>query len=112
VSPVRVAVAGGSGYIGGELVRLLLQHPDVTLTQVTSESQQGRFVYSVHPNLRHLTRLQFVSLDQLEPCDVLFLALPHGMTQRLIQTQLISLAFLFCASTTSGAITRSSKPNT
>jgi LysW-gamma-L-alpha-aminoadipyl-6-phosphate/LysW-L-glutamyl-5-phosphate reductase len=81
VSPVRVAVVGGSGYIGGELVRLLLQHPAVTLTQVTSERQQGKFLYSVHPNLRHLTRLKFVSVAQLDACDVLFLALPHGMAQ-------------------------------
>lgn len=81
MSHVRVAVAGGSGYIGGELVRLLLQHPAVTLTQVTSESQQGKFLYSVHPNLRHLTRLKFVSVAQLEASDVLFLALPHGMAQ-------------------------------
>jgi N-acetyl-gamma-glutamyl-phosphate/LysW-gamma-L-alpha-aminoadipyl-6-phosphate reductase len=81
VSAARVAVAGGSGYIGGDLVRLLLQHPHVELTQVTSESNQGRFLHSVHPNLRHLTRLKFTSMTELEPCDVLFLALPHGMTQ-------------------------------
>ncbi len=85
MSPIQAAVVGGSGYIGGELVRLLLQHPDVTLTQVTSESQQGRFVHSVHPNLRHLTRLKFSSLEQVEPCDMLFLALPHGMTQSRLQ---------------------------
>lgn len=82
MSAVRVAVAGGSGYIGGDLVRLLLQHPQVELTQVTSESNQGKFLHSVHPNLRHLTRLKFTSMTALEPCDVLFLALPHGMTQR------------------------------
>jgi N-acetyl-gamma-glutamyl-phosphate/LysW-gamma-L-alpha-aminoadipyl-6-phosphate reductase len=85
VSQTRVAVVGGSGYIGGELVRLLLQHPAVTLTQVTSESQQGKFLHSVHPNLRHLTRLKFTSLTALEPCDVLFLALPHGMTQSRLE---------------------------
>lgn len=91
MSPLRVAVAGGSGYIGGDLVRLLLQHPNVTLAQVTSERNQGKFVHSVHPNLRHLTRLKFVSMDQLEPCDVLFLALPHGMTQsRLDEMQQLS----------------------
>ena len=69
---VRAAVVGGSGYIGGELVRLLLQHPAVELTQVTSESQQGKFLHHVHPNLRQQTRLKFVSIAQLEACDVLF----------------------------------------
>jgi N-acetyl-gamma-glutamyl-phosphate/LysW-gamma-L-alpha-aminoadipyl-6-phosphate reductase len=53
----------------------------VELTQVTSESQQGKFVHSVHPNLRHVTRLKFVSIEQLQPCEILFLALPHGMAQ-------------------------------
>jgi LysW-gamma-L-alpha-aminoadipyl-6-phosphate/LysW-L-glutamyl-5-phosphate reductase len=81
MSRPQVTVVGGSGYIGGELVRLLLQHPAVELTQVTSESQQGKFIHSVHPNLRHLTRLQFISVEQLQPCDLLFLALPHGMAQ-------------------------------
>src|SRR6266566_5192196 len=70
-SRVRVAVVGGSGYIGGELVRLLLQHPAVELVQVTSESQQGKFLHHVHPNLRQQTRLKFVSIAQLEACDVL-----------------------------------------
>jgi N-acetyl-gamma-glutamyl-phosphate/LysW-gamma-L-alpha-aminoadipyl-6-phosphate reductase len=88
MSLVRVGVVGGSGYIGGELVRLLLQHPAVSLTQVTSERQQGKFVHSIHPNLRHLTRLKFISVDQLEACDVLFLSLPHGMAQtRLTEFQ-------------------------
>lgn len=91
MSQVRVGVVGGSGYIGGELVRLLLQHPAVSLTQVTSERQQGKYVHSVHPNLRHLTRLKFTSMNQLEPCDILFLSLPHGMTQtRLAQFQQLS----------------------
>jgi N-acetyl-gamma-glutamyl-phosphate/LysW-gamma-L-alpha-aminoadipyl-6-phosphate reductase len=91
MSRTRVAVVGGSGYIGGELVRLLLQHPAVELTQVTSESQQGKFVHSVHPNLRHLTRLKFVSSERLEGCDVLFLALPHGLAQtRLAEFQRLS----------------------
>ncbi|MGQ4808756.1 [LysW]-L-2-aminoadipate 6-phosphate reductase [Candidatus Entotheonellaceae bacterium PAL068K] len=98
MSQVRVAIAGASGYIGGELIRLLLQHPAVTLAQVTSERQQGKFVHGVHPNLRHLTRLKFVSISQLEPCDVLFLALPHGESQtrlaalRPLGTRLIDLS--------------------
>lgn len=84
MSQIRVAVAGGSGYIGGELVRLLLQHPAVTLAQVTSESQRGKFLHAVHPNMRHLTRMKFIGIEELDYCDVLFLALPHGMSQRHI----------------------------
>lgn len=74
-----VAVIGGSGYAGGEAVRLLLDHPEASLRQVTSERLAGKFVRSVHPNLRKRTDLKFIPLDKLEPCDVLFIALPHGV---------------------------------
>jgi N-acetyl-gamma-glutamyl-phosphate/LysW-gamma-L-alpha-aminoadipyl-6-phosphate reductase len=77
-----VSVIGGSGYAGGELVRLLLAHPEVTLKQVTSERQAGKFIRTTHPNLRKVTDLKFVSSSQLEPCDVLFLALPHGISMQ------------------------------
>jgi N-acetyl-gamma-glutamyl-phosphate/LysW-gamma-L-alpha-aminoadipyl-6-phosphate reductase len=69
---------GGSGYAGGELLRLLLDHPEVAVEQVTSERHAGRYVHSVHPNLRGRTGLQFVEADALRPVDLLFLALPHG----------------------------------
>lgn len=75
---MRVSIVGGSGYAGGEALRLLLGHPKVTLAQVTSESNAGKFVHSVHPNLRKRTDLKFVSMRDLAPCDVLFVALPHG----------------------------------
>ena len=76
---VNVAVVGGSGYAGGEAVRLLLDHPHANLTQVTSERFAGKFVRAIHPNLRKRTDLKFVALDKLEPVDVLFVALPHGV---------------------------------
>ena len=57
---MRVAIAGGSGYIGGELVRLVLGHPELELAQVTSESRAGRYLHQVHPNLRGQTDLRFV----------------------------------------------------
>ena len=78
--PIIVSIVGGSGYVGGETLRLLLQHPHVRVAQVTSESNAGKFVYSVHPNLRKQTDLRFVSLSDLAPCDLLFLCLPHGMS--------------------------------
>lgn len=73
-----MSIAGGSGYTGGELLRLLLFHPRAEVAQVTSESLAGKFVFKAHPNLRKRTQLQFSRLDDLSPCDVLFLSLPHG----------------------------------
>ena len=51
-TPARASIVGGSGYGGGELLRLLIQHPHVEIAQVTSESQAGNYVHGVHPNLR------------------------------------------------------------
>ncbi len=65
----RVSLVGGAGYVGGELIRLLLGHPGVELAQVTSSSHRGRPVSSLHPNLRGFTDLRFASPDELEPCD-------------------------------------------
>jgi LysW-gamma-L-alpha-aminoadipyl-6-phosphate/LysW-L-glutamyl-5-phosphate reductase len=69
---IRACIIGGSGYTGGELLRLLLFHPQVEVTQVTSRSHAGQYVYSVHPNLRGVTQLQFIHPDAVQPCDVLF----------------------------------------
>jgi [amino group carrier protein]-6-phospho-L-2-aminoadipate/5-phospho-L-glutamate reductase len=82
---VRVSIAGGSGYVGGELLRLLLAHPHVEVAQVTAERHAGELVSRAHPNLRGHTDLRFVTLDALEPCDVLVLALPHGHAAREIE---------------------------
>lgn len=84
MSKIRASIVGGSGYGGGEVVRLLLSHPQIEIGQVTSESHVGQYLYNVHPNLRGRTAVQFTSLDQLGSCDVLFLALPHGETQKQI----------------------------
>ncbi len=77
---LSAAIVGGSGYAGGELVRLLLSHPHVDLNQVTSERLAGKFVHSSHPNLRKRTQLKFIASDKLESCDVIFVALPHGVS--------------------------------
>jgi len=75
---MTVGIVGGSGYVGGELLRLLLFHPHVQVTQITSARQSGRYVHTLHPNLRGTTLLQFRHPDALEPADLLFLAMPHG----------------------------------
>ena len=76
---ISVSIVGGSGYTGGEVLRLLLGHPEVELCQVTSESRVGKFVHSVHPNLRKRCKLRFVASQALKTVDLLFLCLPHGM---------------------------------
>jgi len=79
------SILGGSGYGGGELVRLLLAHPCVKVQQVTSRSHLGEYVYQVHPNLRKRTQLKFSDPAALEPVDILFLAQPHGQAQHHIE---------------------------
>jgi N-acetyl-gamma-glutamyl-phosphate/LysW-gamma-L-alpha-aminoadipyl-6-phosphate reductase len=82
---ISVAILGASGYAGGELLRLLLHHPQVSVTQVTSRSHLGEYVYQVHPNLRKQTTLKFSDAGELQPVDVLFAALPHGALQKEIE---------------------------
>ncbi len=74
----RVSIIGGSGYVGGEIARLVMMRDDLELVQVTSGSNLGERLYSVHPNLRGRTELRFTSPDQIEDVDILFSALPHG----------------------------------
>src|SRR6267143_1766605 len=75
---MNVAIVGGSGYTGGELLRLLLRHPKVEVAQVTSDSLAGKPLSRAHPNLRRATDLTFTPHADLDPCDLLFLAMPHG----------------------------------
>jgi N-acetyl-gamma-glutamyl-phosphate/LysW-gamma-L-alpha-aminoadipyl-6-phosphate reductase len=84
---LRVSIVGASGYVGGELLRLLLWHPEVTVAQATSGRNAGRYLHQVHPNLRGRAAgaQQFVHPERLERCDVLFLALPHGEAARAIE---------------------------
>ncbi|MFI1258293.1 N-acetyl-gamma-glutamyl-phosphate reductase [Streptomyces netropsis] len=79
---LRVAIVGASGYIGGELLRLLHGHPRVTVVAATSDRFAGRRVDGPHPNLRGHTDMCFVGHDTLESADfeVLFLAAPHRET--------------------------------
>ena len=82
---ITVSIVGGSGYGGGELLRLLLSHPCVDVKQVTSRSHLGEYVYQVYPNLRKRTQLKFSEPAALEPVDILFLAQPHGQAQHNIE---------------------------
>ncbi len=79
---VRVAVAGASGYAGGEVLRLLLSHPEVEIGALTGGSNAGQTLGSLQPHLLPLADrvLEETSLETLSGHDAVFLALPHGQS--------------------------------
>lgn len=83
---MSVAIVGGSGYAGGEFLRLALGHPSLAVTQVTSERHASQPVHLVHPNLRKACRLKFVSIDELKETDLLVTALPHKESVRRFES--------------------------
>jgi N-acetyl-gamma-glutamyl-phosphate reductase len=76
----RVAVVGGSGYAGGEVLRLVAGHPDLEVVAVTAHDNAGRYVGDVLPHLRSLAALRFAetSVEAVRDAELVFLALPHG----------------------------------
>ncbi len=84
---MRVAVIGAAGYAGGELLRLLFQHPNVTEVRATSRSQAGKPLGDAHPGLAHLADARFSSAtpaDAARGMDVVFLALEHGESSKVM----------------------------
>ncbi|KKR32549.1 MAG: N-acetyl-gamma-glutamyl-phosphate reductase [Candidatus Gottesmanbacteria bacterium GW2011_GWC2_39_8] len=80
---IKAAIIGGSGYVGGELLRLLWFHPKVKVVTVTAGSHTGEPVSSIHPNLTKICNLKFTKENLKEiskTADVVFLALPHGIS--------------------------------
>ena len=88
VDKIRIAIFGGSGYGGSELLRILLFHPNAEITLVTANEHAGKSVSEVHKNLNGLTDLRFETspndLSSLADIDAAFFALPHGQALDLI----------------------------
>ena len=80
----NVAIIGASGYTGGELLRMLLNHPEVEITDVTSRQYDGTPVHKIHPHIRD-SGLEFVNKqpDELD-ADVVFTATPHGASMKIV----------------------------
>ena len=86
-SKIRIAIFGGSGYGGSELLRILLAHPNAEIVVVTANEHAGKAVGAVHKNLFGLTDLMFqIAPDDLSSldADVAFFALPHGQALGLV----------------------------
>jgi N-acetyl-gamma-glutamyl-phosphate reductase len=84
---MRVAVVGAGGYVGGELLRILLRHPQVTELTAVSRSQAGKTLAEVHPALAHAGDARFGGAEPGEAAkgaDVVFLALEHGESSRIM----------------------------
>ena len=84
---LKVAICGGSGYTGGELIRLLSNHPLVKLTAVTSEKSSGKTLSDLFPHLSSHSNLTYEPLDKeklLKKADIFFLALPHAASQSAV----------------------------
>ncbi len=78
---IKVGIVGGTGYTGVELLRLLAQHPNVTIQAITSRTEAGMPVAEMFPSLRGRIDLKFTTPDEakLNECDVVFFATPHGV---------------------------------
>lgn len=88
---IKAGIAGGAGYTGGELVRILLRHPNVELAAVHSRSNAGEPLYKIHTDLLGDTDQTFT--DQLPTdLDVLFLCMGHGESKKLVESTPLSPA--------------------
>ena len=79
---IKAGIIGATGYAGAELARILLQHPSVTLTAVSSVSYEGKTLAEVYPNFQEICEIPLEKAETLIPrCDVVFASLPHGLSE-------------------------------
>jgi len=85
---MKVGIVGASGYVGGEVVRLLLSHPEAEVSMVTSTKHVGEYLHRIHPSLKGFTELTFSELDydkMSDKCDLVFTAVPHGTAADIVK---------------------------
>lgn len=84
---IKAAIIGATGYTGSELVSLLLKHPDVKISMITSESRKGELFSDVHPQFKNICDLELHSADDIDTVkpDVCFLALPHRVAMEFVK---------------------------
>ena len=82
---VRVGILGAAGYTGGELIRLLLNHPEVEIVFANSESNAGNKVYEVHEGLVGDTEMEFSAAMPFDQVDVVFFCFGHGKSEQFLK---------------------------
>ena len=84
---IKAGIIGATGYAGAELVRLLTTHPNVEISAISSVSFEGKKLSEVYPSYRCLCDMECKNADEVvEKSDVIFAALPHGLSQELAAT--------------------------
>src|SRR3954468_20351132 len=89
MTKIKAGIIGAAGYTGGEMIRILLQHPRVEIDFCYSRSQSGKKVHAVHRDLLGDTNLSFVS-EVNKDVDVVFLCVPHGETSVFLESNIFS----------------------
>ena len=85
---MKVGVVGASGYVGGEILRLLVSHPNAEISMVTSRQYVGEYISRIQPGLKGFTDLTFSELDYdklTDKCDLVFTAVPHGTAVDIVK---------------------------
>ena len=83
----NVGIIGATGYTGSELVRILFNHPDVSIKVITSESHKGKKFSDIHPQFQGIVDYNLKSANEITPneLDIVFLALPHGISMEFVK---------------------------
>ena len=83
----KIGIIGATGYTGSELVRILTNHPDIEITMITSETRKGELFSDVHPFLQGIANQKLVSINDIDKyeLDLVFLALPHGVSMDFVK---------------------------
>ena len=83
---MKIGVVGASGYAGGELLRLLAGHPEFEVEFIAAGTNAGEAITAIHPQLSQYAGHKFSALeiDQLKKCELIFLALPHGDSAKVV----------------------------
>jgi N-acetyl-gamma-glutamyl-phosphate reductase len=84
---MKIGVVGASGYAGGELLRLLAGHPNFQVTYISAGTNAGELISSIHPHLANYKDIRFeaTEISKINQCDLVFIALPHGESAKLIE---------------------------
>ena len=85
---IKVGIVGGSGYTGGELIRLLINHPNVDISFINSKTNTGKKVVDIHKDL--IGELEMKFIGKIKDCDVMFLCLGHNKSEEFLRKTFIN----------------------